>query len=111
MQGSAAYNASLPVVVAIGARGVAELAPDANIELFYSWSDSAVWPGNATPAEGDYVTIPAGSAVLLDGPPPPLGGLTVRGTLVFADQVLVCWGIFPGYSVCPTFLLIYPACT
>jgi cell migration-inducing and hyaluronan-binding protein len=51
------------------------------------WSDAATWNGTP-PAAGEVVTIPAGETVLLDTNPPPLGGLKVEGTLIFADQDL-----------------------
>jgi cell migration-inducing and hyaluronan-binding protein len=52
------------------------------------WSDPKTWPDNRVPKPGDNVEIPAGKAVLLDVDPPALGGLTINGTLVFADQDL-----------------------
>ncbi len=50
---------------------------------FLRWSDGATWPGGAVPAAGAAVMIPSGRTVLLDVSPPPLGGLTVDGTLRF----------------------------
>ncbi|MCC6310954.1 MAG: transmembrane domain-containing protein [Trueperaceae bacterium] len=51
-------------------------------------SDSAGWPGGVLPAEGDDVVVHEGEVVLLDVSPPPLGGLTIEGALVFARQDL-----------------------
>jgi hypothetical protein len=47
------------------------------------WSSPCTWPGRALPQAGADVTIPPGRTVLLDVSPPPLGRLTVEGTLVF----------------------------
>lgn len=52
------------------------------------WSDPATWPGGVVPAAGAAITIPAGQTVLLDLSPPALAGLTVDGTLRFAEQDL-----------------------
>ena len=50
---------------------------------FDRWSDPATWPGSIVPAAGAAVVIPEGKTVLLDVSPPPLGNLTVLGTLRF----------------------------
>lgn len=47
------------------------------------WSDPASWPSGAVPAAGEDVTVAAGTALLLDVSPPPLGALVVDGTLEF----------------------------
>jgi hypothetical protein len=47
------------------------------------WSDGASWPGGVVPAAGANVTIPAGTAILLDVSPPPLKTLVIRGALEF----------------------------
>src|SRR5687768_8714043 len=47
------------------------------------WSDAASWPGGVVPAAGADVTIPAGTAILLDVSPPPLKTLVVDGALEF----------------------------
>jgi cell migration-inducing and hyaluronan-binding protein len=47
------------------------------------WSEPASWPGGAVPAAGADVTIPAGTAILLDVSPPPLKTLVVDGALEF----------------------------
>jgi cell migration-inducing and hyaluronan-binding protein len=52
------------------------------------WSDPRSWPGGAVPTAGASVTVPAGATFLLDVSPPPLGTLSVEGTLVFADRDL-----------------------
>ncbi|MGK0187241.1 MAG: hypothetical protein ACI9R3_003027 [Verrucomicrobiales bacterium] len=46
------------------------------------WSASATWQG-ALPKAGDVVTIEEGTTVLLDLTPPELGGLIVKGNLIF----------------------------
>jgi len=50
------------------------------------WSDPASWPDNKVPAAGEQVTIASGKQVILDVSPPVLGGLTINGTLRFADE-------------------------
>lgn len=52
------------------------------------WSDPATWGAAGVPDAGDTVTVPQGETVLLDSSPPPLAGLRVDGTLVFADEDL-----------------------
>ncbi|MCK6447726.1 MAG: G8 domain-containing protein [Planctomycetes bacterium] len=48
------------------------------------WSDPATWPTGHVPALGECVVIPAGQKIWLDVTPPPLGGVTIDGTLTFA---------------------------
>ena len=68
------------------------------------WSDAAGWPGGEVPAANAVVTILDGEVVLLDVSPPPLGGLTIAGGLVFdrsdleltADHILVTGGLYIG---------------
>ena len=50
---------------------------------FLRWSDGATWPGGLVPTAGAPVVVPAGKTVLLDASTPPLGSLTVEGTLRF----------------------------
>jgi cell surface hyaluronidase len=59
----------------------------------FNWSDAAAWPDRNNDGQGDLpkngenVEIPAGKAVLLDiDQPLTLKGLTINGTLVFADK-------------------------
>ncbi len=52
------------------------------------WSDPAAWPNRTVPVAGATVVIPQGSIVRLDISPPPLGSLTVEGTLVFDEKDL-----------------------
>src|SRR4051794_24962605 len=47
------------------------------------WSDASSWPGGVVPAAGADVTIPAGTAILLDVSPPPLKTLSIGGVLEF----------------------------
>ena len=49
------------------------------------WSDPATWPDRHVPRAGDKVTIAAGKDVVLDVSPPALNGLTIDGTLSFAN--------------------------
>jgi hypothetical protein len=51
-----------------------------------NWSDASTWANGAVPAQGDVVTIPAGSEVVLDVSPPALNGMTISGKLSFADE-------------------------
>jgi len=50
------------------------------------WSDASAWPSGRVPAEGEEVTIPRGTEMLLDVSPPRLRSLTVQGKLTFADE-------------------------
>jgi G8 domain len=47
------------------------------------WSDASTWPGGLLPVAGADVTIPAGTAILLDISPPPLKTLVIGGALEF----------------------------
>lgn len=49
------------------------------------WSSPATW-GGTLPGEGSIVEIPSGATVVLDTSPPRLEGLSVSGTLVFANM-------------------------
>jgi hypothetical protein len=51
-----------------------------------SWSAKSTWAEDKVPAQGDAVTIPAGSEVVLDVSPPALNGMTINGKLSFADK-------------------------
>ncbi len=51
------------------------------------WSDPATW-GGTKPVAGQDVVIPEGMQVILDESTPALGGLTIHGSLEFADQNL-----------------------
>lgn len=46
------------------------------------WSDPATWAPGTVPIGGGDVTIPTGKTVMLDVTPPPLGKITVDGTLI-----------------------------
>ncbi|MEN9705369.1 MAG: hypothetical protein RLZZ393_1248, partial [Pseudomonadota bacterium] len=50
------------------------------------WSSPATWPNRKVPVAGDKVVIASDRSVILDVTPPPLGGLTINGTLRFADD-------------------------
>jgi cell migration-inducing and hyaluronan-binding protein len=50
------------------------------------WSDPSIWSGGAVPGDGDVVTIGEGMEVVLDASTPALHGMTLDGTLSFADD-------------------------
>jgi hypothetical protein len=52
------------------------------------WSSPSSWPGGMVPVAGNEVTIPLGQTIILDVNPPALAGITVRGTLRFAEVPL-----------------------
>ena len=52
-----------------------------------AWSSRGNWEG-AVPQEGEVVTIPAGTDMVLDTDPPALGGLLIKGSLTFARKDL-----------------------
>ncbi|MEP5610879.1 MAG: G8 domain-containing protein [Cyclobacteriaceae bacterium] len=60
------------------------LINETDVEL---WSEPTTWRG-AKPEAGEEVTIEVGKYVVLDENPPPLGGLTIKGTLQFDEQDL-----------------------
>ena len=51
-----------------------------------NWSAASTWADGAVPAQGEVVTIAAGSEVVLDVSPPALNGMTISGKLRFADN-------------------------
>jgi cell migration-inducing and hyaluronan-binding protein len=51
------------------------------------WSDPNTWPNRKVPVEGDKVIISRDKEVILDVSPPPLGGLSIDGKLVFSNDV------------------------
>ncbi len=51
------------------------------------WSNPDTW-GGKVPEAGAAVTIPPDKTILLDVPPPALGGLTIEGVLTFAEEDL-----------------------
>lgn len=75
----------LPVA---GNMGIVGSEPPPDLSDATRWSDPATWDGAGFPQAGDVVTIPEGEAVILDVSPPPLGGLTVEGSLVFDERDL-----------------------
>src|ERR1700682_3118072 len=50
------------------------------------WSDAATWPDKKVPGKDAVVTIGRDMNVVLDVTPPELHGLTINGTLSFADN-------------------------
>jgi hypothetical protein len=50
------------------------------------WSDPNTWPNRKVPVEGDKVVIGRDKQVILDVSPPPLGGLSIDGKLVFSND-------------------------
>lgn len=75
----------LPVA---GYMGVVGSEPPPDLSDAQRWSDPATWGDAGVPGPGEVVTIPAGTAVILDTSPPPLGGLRVEGSLAFEDRDL-----------------------
>lgn len=61
---------------------------DTEIPIGSPWSDPGSWPSGRVPGEGDNIVIPTGKQILLDVSPPPLGSITIQGTLVFDDEDL-----------------------
>jgi hypothetical protein len=73
-------------------------APAPTSKQIKRWSDPSTWDGKV-PAAGDDVLIPDGQTILLDVSPPQLGGLTIRGSLVFDRKDLVLsieWMLITG---------------
>lgn len=97
----AASGAASPTLTAALADPIPSGPPPTPTRL---WSDPGGWPGGKLPEAGAAVTIAAGDVVLLDVSPPPLGGLTVEGGLVFdrkdlelrADHVMLHGGLYVG---------------
>ena len=56
---------------------------DGTFTVSDAWSNPGSWPNGSLPQAGDNVTIPIGQVMLLDVSPPPLGKVTIQGTLVF----------------------------
>src|SRR5689334_8582164 len=50
------------------------------------WSDPSTWPNHKVPAAGDKVAIAKDKHVILDVNTPALGGVTIDGTLSFAEN-------------------------
>jgi hypothetical protein len=69
--------------VAVESANVTDPAPTGS-----AWSNPATWPSGHVPAAGENVTIPQGSQILLDVSPPALGGVTIEGSLIFAEKDL-----------------------
>ena len=62
--------------------------PDGRPDNFSMWSDVSIWPNQTLPMEGEDVTIPRGSYVLVDVPTlPRFGRLTIQGALEILDDV------------------------
>src|SRR5690606_1530831 len=78
----------VPAVLLGGAFGVAQ-AQNAGAPAVQAtkWSDPATWPNNKLPADGEKVVIAKDKHVILDVSPPPLGGLSIDGKLVFPNDV------------------------
>ena len=74
----------LPAFLLASAFAVVQ-AQNAGSPAAHRWSDPATWPDRKVPAKDDVVTIAKDMNVILDVSPPPLHGLTLNGTLSFAD--------------------------
>jgi hypothetical protein len=75
----------LPVVLLVSTSAVVQ-AQNAGSPAARRWSDPATWPDKKVPAKDDVVTIAKDMNVILDVSPPPLHGITLNGTLSFADN-------------------------
>lgn len=83
--GENAFDPKLGLSVNFAGLGNADIASVA-FEYVSDWFDPEAWGDAASvPLEGDDVFIPAGAVMLLKRSPPPLGALTLHGTLRFAD--------------------------
>jgi hypothetical protein len=69
----------VPALLLGGVCAIAQAAPT-------KWSDPATWPNGKVPVAGDKVTIGRDKEVILDVSPPPLGGLSIDGKLVFSND-------------------------
>src|SRR5690606_22849069 len=67
-------------VPALAFGGIAEVRAQQN------WSDPATWPNGKVPVAGEKVIIPRDKEVVLDVSPPPLGGLSIDGKLIFSNE-------------------------
>lgn len=81
------YDSSKGMSIRVGLNGYAELFGK-SFAYQSCWSDSASWPDNTLPQEGDDVMIQEGDTVLLDISPPALGVLRIYGQLLFTDAVV-----------------------
>jgi hypothetical protein len=79
---SAAIAAALFIVAGCTETTTAPSVPEPPLATA-RWSDASSWPGGVVPAAGANVTIPAGTAILLDVSPPPLKTLVIGGALEF----------------------------
>ena len=68
-----------------GNGGTTTTPSETGTEQSGSWSDPVTW-GGSLPEAGAAVTIPVGRTVVLDIDTPPLTGLTIHGSLIFANQ-------------------------
>lgn len=74
------------------------------------WSNPGTW-GGSVPGPGAAVVVPQGRRIILDVSPPPLGSITVNGTLAFADKdidLTVGWIMVHGMLEIGTETLPYP---
>src|SRR3954469_21493738 len=74
----------LPALLLVSAFAVVH-AQKAGSPAASRWSDPATWPDKKVPAKDDVVVIAKDMNVILDVSPPPLHGITLDGTLSFAD--------------------------
>lgn len=90
LQGSLAYASYDPgqeLSVRVSINGFANVT-GSGFKYQSNWSDPATWGrAGGGPLEGDDVVIPASKNVVLDVSPPPLGAVTIQGSLTFTDQV------------------------
>ena len=85
MQGYPGFDADLGLTVRVAVFGYADVQ-GVSFTYVSPWTDPATWGGGTVPLEGDYVTILAGQTIALDVSPPPLGLLSIQGSLIFQDS-------------------------
>ena len=97
MQGYPGFDADLGLTVRVAVFGYADVQ-GVSFTYISPWSDPATWGGDTVPWEGDYVTIPAGQSIALDVSPPPLGLLSIQGSLIFQDTQVSPLLLSAGFS-------------
>src|SRR3984885_12809419 len=76
----------IPAFFVLGGDAVVKAQQKASAPAAKRWSDAATWPDKKVPGQDAVVTIERDMNVILDVSPPPLHGLTINGTLSFADN-------------------------
>lgn len=93
------------MLAGLGGLGSCQLASQSQIQPTRPCRGGELWsakygPGGLDLQDGDFLHVPAGTAVLVDQNTPTLGGLWVEGTLCFADtgdyELRSCWILVTG---------------